>query len=343
MERNMNSIAKLPIKDRRYIFTETAIRIGHISIITEKDFWVVWAMKHIFGLDEISDHFIFRGGTSLSKAHSIIKRFSEDVDLGVSYKHFGFTGKRDPINAKSKSQRIKLLTQLRREVRYYLESDFKDNLTESFSKNIEDEKWSLECQQDGRIVQFYFNYPPSLTQINYQTGYISPTVKFEIDPRASNEPFDTQNISPIIAEYFSEQFEEKSIPVKTLNAERTFWEKVAMLHRIFIGRDKLPERFSRHCYDVVLLSKQDLIKNSNQNSELFLKVINHNKKFYEQTDANYLGALNGNLKLVPKENLSGELKNDYWETKNMILGEEPEFDVLIKELKELEKRINESI
>ncbi|MBL7046875.1 MAG: nucleotidyl transferase AbiEii/AbiGii toxin family protein [Candidatus Marinimicrobia bacterium] len=339
----MNSIAKLPIKDRRYIFTKTATHIENISIITEKDFWVVWAMKHIFGLDEISDHFIFRGGTSLSKAHSIIERFSEDVDLGVNYKHFGFTGERDPINAKSKSQRIKLIKQFRREVRHYLENDFKDILTESFGKILGDKHWSLDCQQDRRIIQFYFNYPRSLTQNNYHTGYIAPTVKIEIDPRASNEPFETQNISPIVAEHFPEQFEERSIPVKTLNAERTFWEKVAMLHRIFIGREKLPERFSRHCYDVVQLSKQELIKNTIQNSELFLKVIDHNKKFYEQTDANYLGALDGNLKLVPKENLSGELKNDYWETKNMIFGEEPEFDVLIKELKELEKRINESI
>ncbi|MBC8175403.1 MAG: nucleotidyl transferase AbiEii/AbiGii toxin family protein [Candidatus Marinimicrobia bacterium] len=144
----MNSIAKLPIKDRRYIFTKTATHIENISIITEKDFWVVWAMKHIFGLDEISDHFIFRGGTSLSKAHSIIERFSEDVDLGVNYKHFGFTGERDPINAKSKSQRIKLIKQFRREVRHYLENDFKDILTESFGKILGDKHWSLDCQQD---------------------------------------------------------------------------------------------------------------------------------------------------------------------------------------------------
>ena len=337
----MDQIAQLSIRDREHIFFQSAIEIENIPLITEKDFWVVWVMKHIFSQGEISEHLIFRGGTSLSKAHSIIERFSEDVDLGIDYKYFGFTDSHDPNNAPSKTQRIKLIKQFRRKVREYLETDFRGMLTQSFEKVINDENWSLDCEQDGRIIQFYFNYPRSLSEENYYSDYISPTVKIEIDPRASLEPFGAKTISPIVAKYFSEHFETPNFQVNTLNAERTFWEKVAMLHRIFIARDKLPARFSRHCYDVVELSKSKSISNSLQNLDLFKTVIGHNKKFYEQTDANYLGALDGNLTLTPNENLLNELKNDYIETKNMIFGNEPSIDAIITELKSLENKLNQ--
>ncbi len=336
----MDKIAQLPLQDRKHIFLQSAIEIENIPLITEKDFWVVWAMKHIFSLDNVSKHLIFRGGTSLSKAHSVIERFSEDVDLGIDYKYFGFTGSRDPNNAPSKTQRIKLIKQFRRKVREYLETDFRGMLTQSFEKVINDENWSLDCEQDGRIIQFYFNYPRSLPEDEYFSDYIRPTVKIEIDPRASLEPFATKTISPIVVDYFAEHFETLNFQVNTLNAERTFWEKVAMLHRIFIARDKLPTRFSRHCYDVVELSKSNSILNSLKNLELFKTVIEHNKKFYEQTDENYLGALDGHLTLIPKDNLLSELKNDYIETKNMIFGKEPNIDTLITELKSLENKIN---
>jgi predicted nucleotidyltransferase component of viral defense system len=337
----MDKIAQLSIKDRKHIFYQSAIEIENISLITEKDFWVVWAMKHVFSLGDISNHLIFRGGTSLSKAHSIIERFSEDVDLGIDYKYFGFTNVKDPNNASSKSQRIKLIKQFRRKVRQYLETDFKEMLTQSFGKVIKDDNWSLDCHQNGRIIQFYFNYPRSLPEDEYFSDYIRPTVKIEIDPRASLEPFGVKTITPIVAEYFSEHFDTTSFQANTLNAERTFWEKLALLHRIFIAGEKLPERFSRHCYDVVELSNSKFIQETISNFELFNTVIEHNKKFYDQNDNHYLGALEGKLKLTPNDELLSELKNDYIETKNMIFGNEPEFDTLITGLKTLENKLNQ--
>jgi hypothetical protein len=40
----------------------------------------VWALDVLFGAP-FADHLVFKGGSSLSKAYGIIKRFSEDVDL----------------------------------------------------------------------------------------------------------------------------------------------------------------------------------------------------------------------------------------------------------------------
>ncbi len=48
--------------------------------LLEKDIWVVWALRHLFA-GPYAPHLVFKGGTSLSKAYGVIRRFSEDVDL----------------------------------------------------------------------------------------------------------------------------------------------------------------------------------------------------------------------------------------------------------------------
>ncbi|NBS51486.1 MAG: nucleotidyl transferase AbiEii/AbiGii toxin family protein, partial [Spartobacteria bacterium] len=52
-----------------------------VAEMIEKDFWVCWALRHLFELPEAKDHFIFKGGTSLSKVWRVIQRFSEDIDI----------------------------------------------------------------------------------------------------------------------------------------------------------------------------------------------------------------------------------------------------------------------
>lgn len=40
----------------------------------------MWALRHLFAGPH-APHLVFKGGTSLSKAYGVIRRFSEDVDL----------------------------------------------------------------------------------------------------------------------------------------------------------------------------------------------------------------------------------------------------------------------
>jgi len=48
--------------------------------LLEKDIWVVWSLRHLF-TGPYAEHLVFKGGTSLSKAYGVIRRFSEDIDL----------------------------------------------------------------------------------------------------------------------------------------------------------------------------------------------------------------------------------------------------------------------
>ncbi|MEH2503282.1 putative nucleotidyltransferase component of viral defense system [Bradyrhizobium sp. AZCC 1578] len=46
--------------------------------LVEKDYWI---MHCLYGLRQFGYTFQLKGGTSLSKGHQIINRFSEDIDI----------------------------------------------------------------------------------------------------------------------------------------------------------------------------------------------------------------------------------------------------------------------
>src|SRR5215831_7858456 len=46
--------------------------------LVEKDYWI---MHCLYGLQQLGFTFQLKGGTSLSKGHQIISRFSEDIDI----------------------------------------------------------------------------------------------------------------------------------------------------------------------------------------------------------------------------------------------------------------------
>jgi hypothetical protein len=48
--------------------------------LVEKDYWI---MHCLYGLQKLELKFELKGGTSLSKGHQIIKRFSEDIDIRI--------------------------------------------------------------------------------------------------------------------------------------------------------------------------------------------------------------------------------------------------------------------
>ena len=75
-----DSIFSLGERDRAAFFQAAVARVGRNAILLEKDVWVVWALRALFE-DPVGAHLVFKGGTSLSKAHQLIERFSEDIDV----------------------------------------------------------------------------------------------------------------------------------------------------------------------------------------------------------------------------------------------------------------------
>jgi predicted nucleotidyltransferase component of viral defense system len=74
--------------ERQAVFTHAAGLAGVVPFALEKDFWVCWTLKSLAELQGTAS-LTFKGGTSLSKVHKLIRRFSEDIDLTFSRKRPG--------------------------------------------------------------------------------------------------------------------------------------------------------------------------------------------------------------------------------------------------------------
>jgi len=71
-------------RDRLDLFLATANRLGAPVGNIEKDFWVCWTLNALYNERPAGGpRLLFKGGTSLSKAYDLIRRFSEDIDVTV--------------------------------------------------------------------------------------------------------------------------------------------------------------------------------------------------------------------------------------------------------------------
>jgi Nucleotidyl transferase AbiEii toxin, Type IV TA system len=75
-----DSYFQLSVKNQASAIDAASEASGRAPHLLEKDIWVVWALSSLFQ-SELGAHLVFKGGTALSKAHKVISRFSEDVDL----------------------------------------------------------------------------------------------------------------------------------------------------------------------------------------------------------------------------------------------------------------------
>ena len=69
-------------KEFSELITLTSSHFKISPVLVEKDYWVTLALRKL-SESEMADKVVFKGGTSLSKAHKLIKRFSEDIDLAI--------------------------------------------------------------------------------------------------------------------------------------------------------------------------------------------------------------------------------------------------------------------
>lgn len=70
------------------------------------------------------------------------------------------------------------------------------------------------------------------------------------------------------------------------------------------------------------------------------RVTDFKMKFYPRKWAHYELAVPGTLKLLPPEYRMENLQKDYNSMKNMMFGEYPDFQTLMKFIGNLEKEIN---
>lgn len=177
----------------------TGIPASHV----EKDFWVTEVLRGVAQQAASEDvTIIFKGGTSLSKAYKLIRRFSEDVDMLVV------------LPAKGIDARNSILKRL---------VDGASSATSLETVTVND-----ACRRGvKRGARFYYRGQPA-------GAGLSDGVFLELGSIGGGMPTDIVRLRSLLVEHAGERIsgypEAEPVEVRVLRPSRTLVEKLVLLH-----------------------------------------------------------------------------------------------------------------
>ena len=332
MKTNLSEWLKLTDTNKRNIFAETARQKALPISSIEKDWWVVHTLSAIFST-EYANKLIFKGGTSLSKAWNLIERFSEDLDFALDRDFLGFSGDL----GKKEIHQLRYASYEFISTKFVVALDFAFKEM-GFENVIVKPQQVTNHDQDPLIIEIFY---PKLTENDI---YLRPDILVEIGSRSLKEPYSQRNVSTFVSEIFSEMpFIESQIFIPTVNPERTFLEKLFLLHEEYQRPpEKMRvERLSRHLYDIEKLSRTPYFQKALSNKELYNTIVVHREKFSRLANVDYTKHAPKYIRIVPPENVLLLWEDDYERMKNsMVYGEKISFNELIIRITNIQKIIN---
>ena len=317
------------------IYQEAHNTLGFSQVVIEKDWWVTAVLRALFSLP-YAENLSFKGGTSLSKCYNLIERFSEDIDIAVNRDFLGYSG------AISKAQ---IGSRLRRAacsfVREKLQFDLKNQLETNGLNPVD---FSVKVN-----ITSVTTTDPEIIEVEYQSlfdeiPYIKRKVVVEVSGRSMREPLQSVELQSMIDGVFSnEDFTEKPFAINAVVAERTFWEKICLLHEEFAKPQELirTERMSRHTYDLEKIMNTFIAENALKNKELYNSIVEHRRIFVGLKDFDYNTLAPKTIQIIPPDSVIAQWQEDYEiMQRTMIYGKSLSFSKLIDSIKQLNERIN---
>lgn len=325
---------KLTNDQRKQVFQQTAAQTSINANLVEKDWWVCLALRTLYSLP-YAKHLSFKGGTSLGKCWHLIDRFSEDVDVAIDREFLGFSGSLSKTQISDKLRRTACSF-----VRNTLQHDLRNTilgyglLPDMFKISVNITPISTT---DPETIELEY---PSLFENN---PYIKNVVKIEVSGRSMSEPVEEVELRPLIDETFPKaSFSKEPFRVRAVLPERTFLEKLFLLHEEFAkpqGQIRV-ERMSRHIYDIGQIMKTPIYARAINDRELYKHVIEHRRTFIGLRGFDYDTLNCDTLCIIPPASVIELWRADYENMReNMIYGESLPFDDLINQLKELNQQI----
>ena len=269
--------------------------------IVEKDYYVTLMLKEIsLSVDDL----VFKGGTSLSKCHKVINRFSEDIDLTIEYET-------KPSEGKRKSLKKNIIAAIEK-------YDF-------ILANPE------EIRSRREFNKYIVDYPSIFTQSGLKSHLqIETMIKIKAYPnqemKAASLIYDylvNEGLYELIKEHELEPF-----TVKVQSAERTFIDKIFALADYYLS-DKVTEH-SRHIYDLYkLLEKIEL---NEQLRDLYEMVRIEREPHQVCLSAKETVDMVSVLKEIVEKDV---YKNDYNNITSLLVFEKIEYEEAITSLKKI--------
>jgi len=349
MNRDFLHIIAATSEERRGLFLVTANRLGTTIQNIEKDFWVTWVLDLLFnGRNAGEPRLLFKGGTSLSKAYGLISRFSEDIDITVFREDIGHNiGVNHLKGLSGKKQRVHLES-IKKACQNYINDSLKDYLNRQIKSVFSEaglasvELPIMQDPDDPDRQTLLLRYP----SVSVAYGdYIQPMVKIEAGAKSALDPHCFASIKPYIANDMP-HLNLSISNVVTIHAERTFWDKMLILHGLRRWHDNRGvlgnqgHRVSRHYYDIYKLIHSPIGQEAITDHVLAHDCAHHAQVFFNSADLDLQYAIPGSLTVMPTLGMIEVLKRDYDAMAGMIFGEVPEFSDVLRAISNLEHKVN---
>lgn len=203
----------------------------------EKDYWITNALRNL-SESPFMEYAVFKGGTSLSKAHHIGRRFSEDIDIAI-------------INGEGWSD-SKLKSIIR-------------STEKSMSKDLTEIKHP-QSSKGSRYRKTYYTYP-LINDFQSSDTVIPGQLLLEINSFANPYPYEKIQIHSFIYKYLAmvkrldlvEEYDLKPFEINVLDKRTTMTEKLVSLIRFSLAQNPMQELAAkiRHFYDLYYLLQDD--------------------------------------------------------------------------------------
>lgn len=237
-------------------FSETldaaAEQLGISATAIEKDYWVSQVLRGL--CRELSDAFVFKGGTSLSKAYHLVERFSEDIDLLVL------------PGGRGREATDKLMKRM----------------ADVAASEVGGTATSTGSSETGRHRAYEISYPATRAP----TQLVRTTVLLEMGVRGGDHPSNVVPVGCLLGDTLAQAGTDitvysdlQPVEVAVLHPGRTLIEKLVLVHAqaIQIADDPdsgLNGRIGRHFYDIHQLLADRAVQDLLANRQEFQAILN---------------------------------------------------------------------
>lgn len=273
---------------------------GVMTQIIEKDYYVTMLLQR---LADKMPYIVFKGGTSLSKCHKVIKRFSEDIDITI-----------DTVLSQGQKKKVK---------QAIVES------TEELGMSIENLDEIKSRRDYNRYVITYESVIP------LENSMLKATVILETSYTAVSFPTVILPVRSYIgnmvekeAPQLLEEFRLLPFPMKVQGIDRTLADKVFAVCDYYLQGKT--QRHSRHLYDIYkILPLVPLNEN-------FRELVREVRAIRGQSNICPSAQNEVNISLLLMEIIEKKVyKNDYDNLTIQLLEERVSYEMVIKALEKI--------
>lgn len=344
MNPSFHSVITASDAERRDLFLGASARLGTAVQNIEKDFWVCWTLDALFnGLEAGGPRLLFKGGTSLSKAFGLIARFSEDIDITVFRDDLGQSAEIADLDALSGKKRRARLDAIRDACQAYIAGPLTAQFAHLAASVIPEERFRLAPDPDDKDGQSLLFWYPSVTAT--AGDYIRSAVKIEAGAKSALDPHVAASVTPYVTQDLPD-LDLTVTNVTTVRPERTFWDKVMILHGLRQWHDRRGElrhggqRVSRHYYDVHQLMQAPCAAAWQVDHALAIDCAHHARLFFGSADLGLDIAAPGTFTLAPSPAMREALEKDYDAMAGMVFDDVPPLDAVLRSAEHFEQIVN---